>query len=205
MFHKLPNLPYAYEALQPHIDTLTMQIHHDKHHQVYINKLNDALKDYPKLVKKSVEDLLMSMDSMSEKIRLTVKNNGGGHFNHSLFWRIMKPKGGGEPKGKLVKAINKKFGSYAKFKEEFTKLSSNFFGSGWTWLVVNKSGELEIIALPNHDCPITMGLRPLLVLDLWEHAYYLKYQNRRAEYVEAYWNIVNWPEVEKNFENLKNV
>jgi Fe-Mn family superoxide dismutase len=197
--HKLPELPYAYEALEPYIDTLTMQIHHDKHHQVYINKLNDALKDYPELTEKSVEDLFMSLDSVPEKIRLTVKNNGGGHFNHALFWRIMKPKGNGEPKGKLVKVINKKFGDFVKFKEEFTKLSSNFFGSGWTWLVANKSGELEIMALPNHDCLITIGLRPLLVLDLWEHAYYLKYQNRRAEYIEAWWNVVNWDEVEKNY------
>jgi len=204
MPHKLPNLPYAYEALELYIDTQTMQIHHDKHHQAYINKLNDALKDYPELVEKSVEDLLMSIDSVPEKIRLTVKNNGGGHFNHSLFWRVMKP-GGGEPSGHLAQSLINKFGDFAKFKVEFSKISNNFFGSGWCWLVADSSDKLDIITLPNHDCPITIGLRPLLVLDLWEHAYYLKYQNRRVEYVEAWWNIINWPEVEKNFENVKNV
>ena len=201
MPHKLSDLPYAYDALEPHIDAQTMQIHHDKHHQAYINKLNDALEDYPELVEKSVEEILRSLESVSEKIRLTVKNNGGGHFNHSLFWRAMTPKSG-EPKGKLADAINKKFGDFTKFKEQFSNLSNGFFGSGWSWLVINKSGELEVMALSNHDCPITLGLTPILVLDIWEYAYYLKYQNRRPEYVAAWWNVVNWDEVGKNYENI---
>ncbi len=210
MKHELPSLPYAYDALEPYIDTQTMRIHHDKHHQAYINKLNDALKDYLELDKLPIEKILQTPDSVPEKVRAVVKNNGGGHFNHSLFWRVMKPPAsakasageGGAPKGKLTEAINKKFGDFTKFKEQFSNLSAGFFGSGWSWLVVNKSGELEIMALPNHDCPITFGQKPLLVLDLWEHAHYLKYQNRRPEYIEAWWNVVNWDEVERNFEKM---
>jgi len=203
MKHELPPLPYAYDALEPHIDMLTMQIHHDKHHQAYINKLNDALKDYPELAEKSIEDLLMSLESVPEKIRAVVKNNGGGHFNHSLFWRLMTADSYGEPKGKIAQAIDKKFGDFNKFKEQFSNLSVGFFGSGWSWLIINKAGELEIKTLPNHDCPISSRETPLLVLDLWEHAYYLKYQNRRPEYVAAWWSVVNWDEVEKNYENIR--
>ncbi len=203
MSHKLPDLPYAYDALEPHIDTLTMQIHHDKHHQAYINKLNDALKDYPEWQEKAIEEILMNLDALPQNIRLTVKNNGGGHFNHSFFWRVMGPEAPSEPSGKLAEAMNKKFSDFTKFKEQFSNLSVGFFGSGWCWLVLNKLGELEIMVLPNHDCPISLGETPLLVLDLWEHAYYLKYQNRRPEYVAAWWNVVSWVEVEKNYENIR--
>ncbi|KKS26332.1 MAG: Superoxide dismutase [Parcubacteria group bacterium GW2011_GWA2_42_11] len=191
MKFELPKLPYAYDALEPYFDAQTMEIHYSKHHQAYLDKLNAALADYPEFQDKTIEELLTGLDALPDKIRTAVKNNGGGHYSHSLFWQILKS-GSGEPTGDLAAAIDKKFGNFDKFKKEFSDASKNFFGSGWCWLVLDKNKELEIITLPNHDCPITSGRQPLLVLDLWEHAYYLKYQNRRAEYVEAWWNVVNW-------------
>ena len=188
----LPDLPYAYNALEPHIDENTMHIHHDKHHKAYMDKFNTALEKYPDLYKKTVEEILSDLNSVPEDARIAVKNNGGGYFHHSIFWKMMKPNGGGAPKGEIGEAINKTFGSFDKFKEEFTNKSSTHFASGWTWLVKDKSGKLSVISTPNQDSPITQGLTPLLGIDTWEHAYYLKYQNRRPEYIEAWWNTVNW-------------
>jgi Fe-Mn family superoxide dismutase len=196
--HTLPPLQYEYDALEPYIDEETMRIHHDKHHQVYINKLNDALSKYPNLEEKKLEELLSSLESLPAPIREMVRNNGGGHFNHSFFWKTMKKDGGGEPVGDLAGKIIKEFSSFDNFKKEFSLAAINFFGSGWAWLAVNKNGDLRILTLLSHDSPIMMGFKPLLVLDLWEHAYYLKYQNRRAEYIEAWWNVVDWNKAEEN-------
>lgn len=205
MKHELPKLPYAYDALEPYIDARTMEIHHAKHHQAYVDKLNAALEDYPDLQEKSIEDLLHSIQSVPENIRTAVKNHGGGHSNHSMFWKMMKPfdAAQGKPKSELGKAIVSKFGEFPKFKEEFSKAAAGVFGSGWAWLVV-KRGSLEIITTPNQESPFTFGLSPLLGLDVWEHAYYLKYQNKRPDYIEAWWNVVNWDEVENNL-NKANV
>ncbi|HRY52643.1 MAG TPA: superoxide dismutase [Candidatus Portnoybacteria bacterium] len=200
MKYELPKLNYTFNALEPSFDALTMEIHYGKHHQAYINKLNEALKDYPVEQNKSLEELLVSLDSVPEKIRLAVKNNGGGHFNHSFFWRVLAPTSG-QVKGELARAINKKYGDFNSFKELFTQAAATFFGSGWVWLVVNNN-ELEIISLPNQDCPISQNQQPILAIDLWEHAYYLKYQNRRAEYIEAWWRVINWDEAEKNYKNI---
>ncbi len=196
--HTLPPLPYAYDALEPYIDTLTMQIHHDKHHQTYVDKLNAALEKYPDLQGKSVADLLKDFASVPEDIKTAVQNHGGGHANHSLFWTILDPKGGGSPTGELATAIDSAFTSFDKFKEDFTAAATNRFGSGWAWLVVDK-GQLKITSTANQDSPLINGQIPLFGLDVWEHAYYLKYQNRRPEYISAFWNIINWPEIEKNF------
>lgn len=206
---KLPDLPYSYDALEPYIDAKTMEIHHSKHHAAYINKLNEALKDYPDLQEKSVEDLLKDLNAIPEAIRTAVRNHGGGHFNHSLFWKIMASpseasakgatKGGGEPNGKLLEKINSDFGGFFVFKEEFTKTAASVFGSGWAWLVM-ENPKLGIISTANQDSPISMGYTPILCLDVWEHAYYLKYQNRRAEYIENWWNIVNWEEINKIYD-----
>lgn len=199
MKFELPSLLYSYDALEPYIDARTMEIHHSKHHQAYIDKLNAALADYPEFQDKNIKELLIGLDSLPDKIKIAVKNNAGGHFNHSFFWQIMKPAGGGEPAGELAAAILKKFGGFDEFKKEFNQTAVNFFASGWCWLVSDKNKELKIMTLLNHDCPITLGKNPLLVLDLWEHAYYLKYQNRRAEYIAAWWNVVNWEAVGKRF------
>ena len=183
-----------------------MEIHHGKHHAVYVVKLNDALKDYLDLQEKSVEDLLKSLDLVPEKIRTAVRNHGGGHFNHSFFWKIMKSSkdgGGGEPVGEFKKAIDRDFEGFAVFREKFSAVAAGVFGSGWAWLVKNNSGKLSIIQTQNQDSPISTGLRPILNLDVWEHAYYLKYQNRRPEYIEAWWNVVNWEEVERRFKEGK--
>lgn len=196
---KLPPLPYAYDALEPSIDKLTMQIHHDKHHQAYINNLNTAIKDYPALGSMSIDDLVKNLNEVPEKIRTAVRNNGGGHANHTLFWEVMGPKAGGEPKGKLADAINSAFGSFARFKEEFTKAASTRFGSGWAWLNTDKDGKLSIESLPNQDSPLSSGKTPILGLDVWEHAYYLKYQNKRPDYIAAWWNVVNWDAVAKKY------
>jgi Fe-Mn family superoxide dismutase len=192
---ELPKLPYAYDALEPHLDARTMEIHHSKHHATYVAKLNEALQQAPQLADKSLEDLLSNLQAVPESIRMAVRNHGGGHYNHSLFWSIMKPSGGGEPSGKLGSSLKDSFGDYAKFREAFTKASLGMFGSGWAWLAADTSNKLSIITTPNQDCPISQGLKPLLGLDIWEHAYYLKYQNRRPEYVEAWWNVINWDEV----------
>jgi Fe-Mn family superoxide dismutase len=193
MAHTLPDLPYAYNALEPHIDEQTMNIHHTKHHQTYVDKLNDAIKGTD-LESKDLEDLLRDFASVPEDKKGPVRNHAGGHHNHSLFWTIMSPSGGGDPSGDVASAIDGAFGSFDTFKEKFTAAAANRFGSGWAWVVVN-GGKLEIIDRPNQDSPLMDGLTPILGLDVWEHAYYLKYQNRRPEYIGAWWNVVNWDEV----------
>lgn len=200
MAYELPKLPYAYDALEPHIDARTMEIHHTKHHQAYIDKLNDAVKGKPDLEKKSVEDLLRDIDSVPEDIRTVVRNNGGGHANHSMFWQIMGPNGGGEPKGKLADEIKSTFGGLDQLKEKINTAGVGRFGSGWSWLIKNSSGKLEVISTPNQDSPLMEGQTPLLGVDVWEHAYYLKYQNRRPDYLKAWWNTVNWDEISKRYE-----
>jgi superoxide dismutase, Fe-Mn family len=203
MAHELPKLPYGYDALEPHIDARTMEIHHTKHHQTYINNLNAALEKHPDLQGKSVEDLLKSLNAVPEDIRTAIRNNGGGHLNHTMFWPMMSPNGGGEPKSELAGTINSDFGSFANFKDQFAKAATGRFGSGWAWLCIDKGGKLIITSTPNQDNPVSDGLRPVLALDVWEHAYYLKYQNRRADYISAWWNVVNWNQVAKNYANAK--
>jgi Fe-Mn family superoxide dismutase len=202
MKHTLPELPYAFNALEPHIDAKTMEIHYGKHHQGYVDKLNAALEGRADLQELSVEELLSDLDRVPEDIRTAVRNNGGGHANHSLFWKMMKP-GGGELQGELKEAIDRKFGDLSKFQEAFTNAAATLFGSGWAWLVVNKEGELEIIQTPNQDSPLSRGLKPVLGLDVWEHAYYLHYQNRRPEYINAWWNVVNWDNAEDNYRKAR--
>jgi Fe-Mn family superoxide dismutase len=199
MAHELPKLPYPYDALEPHIDARTMEIHHTKHHQAYVNGLNAALEKAPDLQKKSLEDLLKGIQTVPEAIRTAVRNHGGGHHNHSLFWQIMGPKKGGEPEGKLADALKSTFGGFDKFKEQFTTAATTRFGSGWAWLVM-AGGRLEVLSTANQDSPLMDGKTPLLGLDVWEHAYYLKYQNRRPDYAGAWWNVVNWEEVGRRFE-----
>ena len=196
--YKLPPLPYAFDALEPHIDARTMEIHHDKHHAGYVANLNKAVADYPAVGRKTVEELVANLDDVPENIRTAVRNNGGGHYNHSLFWQMMKKNGGGEPKGELAKAIEKSFGGTGAFKESFGKAGLGQFGSGWAWLVVS-DGKLAIQPTPNQDSPLTQGVQPLLGLDVWEHAYYLKYQNKRADYIAAWWNVVNWDFVAERY------
>lgn len=196
--HELPALPYSFDALEPHIDARTMEIHHDRHHATYVNNLNDALEGHDALAEKSVEELISDLDAVPESIRTAVRNNGGGHANHTLFWEILSPNGGGAPTGELAKAIDDTFGSFDKFKEEFTDAAIKRFGSGWAWLVV-KDGSLAVTSTPNQDSPLMEGATPILGLDVWEHAYYLKYQNKRPDYVAAFWNVVNWEEVNKRY------
>lgn len=198
----LPPLPYPFDALEPHIDAQTMQIHHDKHHAAYVTNLNKAVSEFPDLGKKPTEDLLEDLTAIPEKIRTAVRNQGGGHYNHSIFWQMMKKGGGGEPSGELSQAIDKKFGSFGAFKDQFTKAAVGQFGSGWAWLV-SDGGELKIEATPNQDSPISERKNPLLGLDVWEHAYYLKYQNRRPDYVAAWFNVINWDYVTQRFQNGK--
>jgi Fe-Mn family superoxide dismutase len=200
MAYELPPLPYPFAALEPHIDAKTMEIHHDKHHQAYITNANNALKDYPELAAKPVEELLANLSAVPEAIRTPVRNNAGGHANHSFFWKILGPNAGGSPKGKLAEAINSTFGSFDQFKEKLQAAGAGRFGSGWAWLVVNKEGKLEITSTPNQDTPISDGLKPILGVDVWEHAYYLLYQNRRPDYLKAFCNVVNWDEVQKHYE-----
>ena len=199
MAHQLPDLPYAFDALEPHIDARTMEIHHGKHHATYVQKLNGALERHPNLEKKGIEDLLRDIQSVPEAIRTAVRNNGGGHANHSLFWQIMGPKGGGEPRGDLAKAIGSTFGGYEDFKSKFADAGTTRFGSGWAWLAVH-NGKLELFSTANQDSPYMEGKTPILGLDVWEHAYYLKYQNRRPDYIQAWWNLVNWDEVARRFD-----
>ncbi|MBK5442565.1 superoxide dismutase [Peribacillus sp. TH16] len=202
MAFELPQLPYAYDALEPHIDKETMNIHHTKHHNTYVTNLNNALEGNQELLSKSVEEIVANLDAVPEAVRTAVRNNGGGHANHSLFWEILSPNGGGQPTGELADAITSKFGSFDSFKEEFAKAATTRFGSGWAWLAVN-NGELEVTSTPNQDNPLSEGKTPLLGLDVWEHAYYLNYQNRRPEYINSFWNVVNWDEVAKRYSAAK--
>lgn len=195
MAHELPPLPYPNNALEPHIDAKTMEIHHDKHHGTYVNKLNEALEKHPALKSKSVEELLAGIQNIPDDIRNAVRNHGGGHLNHSILWNNLSPKGGGQPSGPLADAIKSAFGSFDDFKKKFSDAAAARFGSGWAWLCADKSGKLVIKDFPNQDSPVMEGLRPLLGLDVWEHAYYLKYQNRRPDYIAAFWNVVNWADV----------
>jgi Fe-Mn family superoxide dismutase len=203
MAYTVPELPYPKDALEPHIDARTMEIHHQKHHGGYVSKLNAALEGHADLARKSIEELMRDLDAVPEAIRTAVRNNGGGHANHSLFWTVMSPKGGGTPGGDLGKAIDSTFGSFDKFREEFSNAAANRFGSGWAWLCVRRSGTLHIESTPNQDTPLSEGHIPVLGLDVWEHAYYLNYQNRRPDYIAAFWNVVNWDEVARRFAAAK--
>jgi Fe-Mn family superoxide dismutase len=196
--HVLPPLPYPFDALEPYIDKMTMEIHHGKHHNAYVTNLNKALEGQADLAGLPIEQLLARLDRVPENIRTAVRNNGGGHLNHSMFWKIMKKGGGGEPKGPLADAIKSAFGSFADFKTRFSQAGVTRFGSGWAWLLV-KDGKLQVDSTPNQDNPVMNGGKPVMGLDVWEHAYYLKYQNRRPDYIEAWWNVVNWDEIEKNY------
>ena len=199
MAHEVPALPYPFDALEPHIDARTMEIHHDKHHAAYVNNLNKALEGHADLQKKGVEDLLRDIKKVPEKIRTAVQNNGGGHANHTLFWTIMSPDGGGEPSGKLAEAIEKAFGDFKGFKEKLATAATGRFGSGWAWLTASK-GKLEVSSTPNQDSPLMEGKTPILGLDVWEHAYYLKYQNKRPDYIDAWWNTVDWGKVAERYD-----
>ena len=203
MAFTLPTLSYPYDALEPHFDAKTMEIHHTKHHNTYVTKLSEALGSAPALQSKSLEELLTGINNVPENIRNAVRNHGGGHHNHSLFWAILGPKAGGEPSGDLAGAINAELGGFATFKEKFSTTAANHFGSGWAWLCVDKAQKLVVKSLPNQDSPLMDGLTPILGLDVWEHAYYLKFQNRRPEYIAAFWNVVNWPEVAKRYAAAK--
>jgi Fe-Mn family superoxide dismutase len=196
---KLPALPYSYDALEPYIDKETMTIHHQKHHGTYVDKLNEAINKYPELKGKSIESLLSNLEAIPADMRETVRNNGGGHYNHSMFWTIMGPNKGGEPKGKLKDDIAKTFGTFDNFKKEFKTAALGRFGSGWAWLIKDKDGKLKIVTTANQDSPIMNGITPIMGLDVWEHAYYLQYQNRRAEYIDNWWVVVNWDEIEKRY------
>jgi len=207
MAFSLPDLSYAHNALEPHIDAKTMEIHHGKHHAAYINNLNAALEGHSELQNKSIDDLTSSINSLPNNIQGPVRNNVGGHWNHSFFWKVMSPNGGGEPSGDLADAINSAFGSFADFKSAFSKAGATRFGSGWAWLVVNNSGDLEVCSTPNQDNPLMdvsdANGNPILGVDVWEHAYYLNYQNRRPDYLTAFFNVVNWDAVSSNFDDVK--
>ncbi len=202
MTYTLPELPYAYDALEPYIDVETMHLHHDKHHNTYVTNLNAAIEKHPELGEKSVEDLISDMNAIPEDIRTAVRNNGGGHANHTFFWEIMAPNAGGQPTGAIKEAIDETFGSFDEMKAAFKTAATGRFGSGWAWLVVN-NGKLEITSTPNQDSPLMDGQTPVLVLDVWEHAYYLKYKNVRPDYIEAFWNVVNWDKVNELFAAAK--
>jgi Fe-Mn family superoxide dismutase len=203
MPYSLHDLPYSYDALEPFIDTQTMEIHHQKHHNAYVTKLNSALETSSEWQGKDVEEIIKNLNSVPESIRTAVRNNGGGHYNHTIFWNIMGANAGGEPGGDLATSINDAFGNFAKFKEEFSGAAANRFGSGWAWLVLDPSGKLAVLSTPNQDNPLTEGFKPLMGLDVWEHAYYLKYQNRRPEYIENWWNVVRWSAVADRFDSLR--
>ena len=199
----LPPLGYDYNGLEPHIDATTMKFHHDKHHAAYVKNLNAAVNKYPELKTKTVEELLISLDKLPQDIQTTVRNNGGGHINHSMYWQIMTPKGGGKPTGEIANRIKAQFGTFDAFKTQFNEAGTKLFGSGWVWLV-NRNGKLEIITTPNQDSPISQGLYPIMGNDVWEHAYYLNYQNRRVDYLAAWWNVINWTEVNTRLEKSLN-
>lgn len=202
MAFTLPELPYAHNALEPHIDEETMKIHHGKHHNTYVTKLNDAIAGHADLESKSIEDLVKNLNSLPDSVKGPVRNNGGGHLNHTMFWTLMSPNGGGAPTGDVASAIEETFGSFDKFKEEFKNAALTRFGSGWAWLVVN-NGKLEVTSTPNQDNPITDGKAPILGVDVWEHAYYLKYQNKRPDYVDAFFNVINWDRVNELYKEAK--
>ena len=202
MTYKLPDLPYAYDALEPYIDEETMKLHHDKHHNTYVENTNKALEGHDDLQKLSIEELVTKIDEVPEDIRTTVRNNGGGHANHSLFWEVLSPNGGGEPTGELADAINEAFGSFDDFKSELAVAATGQFGSGWGWLVVD-NGDLKVTSTPNQDSPLMEGQTPIFGIDVWEHAYYLNYQNVRPDYIKAVWSIVNWDEVAKRYQEAK--
>ncbi|CUK32308.1 TPA: superoxide dismutase [Listeria monocytogenes] len=202
MTYELPKLPYTYDALEPYFDKETMEIHYTKHHNTYVTKLNEAVAGHPELASKSVEELVANLDSVPEDIRGAVRNHGGGHANHTLFWSILSPNGGGAPTGNLKAAIESEFGTFDEFKEKFNAAAAARFGSGWAWLVVN-DGKLEIVSTANQDSPLSDGKTPVLGLDVWEHAYYLKFQNRRPEYIDTFWNVINWDEANKRFDAAK--
>ncbi|SFT19847.1 superoxide dismutase [Paenibacillus sp. BC26] len=203
MAHQLPALPYANNALEPHIDETTMMIHHDRHHNAYVTNLNAALESAPELASKSIEDLIADLNSVPEPIRTAVRNNGGGHANHSLFWETIGPNAGGAPTGAIADAIANELGGFDQFKADFAKAAATRFGSGWAWLALSQDGKLKVYSLPNQDSPIMEGDTPLLGLDVWEHAYYLNYQNKRPDYIAAFWNVVNWSEVGKRYDAAK--
>jgi len=200
MAFEVPPLPYDYNALEPYIDTQTMQLHHDKHHAAYVNNLNNALQAHAQLASWTVEDLVRRINEVPESIRTAVRNNAGGHINHSMFWQIMKPNGGGEPTGELGSAIQQAFGSFDQFKAAFNDAGVKRFGSGWTWLVLDRGGKLQVISTANQDSPLMDGMFPVMGNDVWEHAYYLKYQNRRPDYLAAWWNVVNWDEIARRYQ-----
>ncbi len=197
MPHQLPALPYPYNALEPYIDETTVHVHHDKHHATYVNNLNAALEKHPELFNRSLEDLLCNLQGVPEDIRVAVRRNGGQTFNHTMYWQVMGPDAGGPPTGAVAAAIDKAFGDFESFKTKFSQAATGQFGSGWAWLLRDKDGTLAIEAMPNEGCPLMEGKAPLLVIDVWEHAYYLKYQNKRADYIQAWWNLVNWDEVNR--------
>lgn len=202
MAYTLPDLPYGYDALEPYIDVETMHLHHDKHHNTYVTNLNAAIEKYPELEEQSIEELMKNLNEVPEDIRTAVRNNGGGHANHSFFWKIMAPNAGGEPTGAIKDAIDQAFGSFEKMKEEFKTAATGRFGSGWAWLVLN-NGKLEITSTANQDSPLTDGKTPIIGLDVWEHAYYLKYKNVRTDYIAAFWDVVNWDQANENLANAK--
>ncbi|EQC0886400.1 superoxide dismutase [Listeria monocytogenes] len=202
MTYELPKLPYTYDALEPNFDKETMEIHYTKHHNTYVTKLNEAVAGHPELASKSAEELVANLDSVPEDIRGAVRNHGGGHANHTLFWSILSPNGGGAPTDDLKSAIESEFGTFDEFKEKFNAAAAARFGSGWAWLVVN-NGKLEIVSTANQDSPLSDGKTPVLGLDVWEHAYYLKFQNRRPEYIDTFWNVINWDEANKRFDAAK--
>lgn len=203
MEYKLPQLPYAYDALEPYIDAKTMEIHYTKHHQAYVDNLNKALEKYPALQELSLEHLLRSLDTVPLPIQSAVRNNGGGHYNHSFFWNLMKSNGGGHPKGQLFQTIEKTFGTFEAFQDQFNAAAKAVFGSGWAWLCLNKQGALVIISTSNQDTPLAQDLLPVMGLDVWEHAYYLQYQNKRVDYITRWWHVVNWDYIEEHFIALK--
>jgi Fe-Mn family superoxide dismutase len=200
MAYELPPLPYAYDALEPHLDARTMEIHHGKHHAAYVNNTNAALEGYPELQAKTIEQILTDLSLVPEAIRTQIRNHGGGFANHTLYWNIMSPAGGGEPGGSLKKAIEKAFGEFGAFRDTFSKAALTQFGSGWAWLAADVEGNLKLFSTMNQDTPLSMGMTPIMTVDVWEHAYYLKFQNRRADFIATWWNVVNWPEIMRNFE-----
>jgi superoxide dismutase, Fe-Mn family len=203
MAYEVPPLPYAYNALEPHIDEQTMQLHHDKHHAAYVNNANAALESLPQFANLPVDELLRRINEVPENVRTTLRNNAGGHSNHSMFWAIMGPNGGGQPTGAVAQAINDTFGSFDQFKSQFNDAGAKRFGSGWAWLVMDRNGKLSVTSTANQDSPLMDGLYPIMGNDVWEHAYYLKYQNRRPEYLNAWWNVVNWNEVNRRYEQAR--